>query len=117
MYRRNYTGTISHVLCREVYYTVSLFGRVHYQRFLCVFITCQDCLVQLVQGSGRGRGVCSTREGRGGGGGLGVCSAREGRGRGTGGVQCKGGEGEGDWGCAVQGGEGGGGCVVQWVES
>ena len=32
MYCRNYTGTISHVLCREVYYTVSSFGRVHYQR-------------------------------------------------------------------------------------
>ena len=26
MYCRNYTGTVSHVLCREVYYTVSLFG-------------------------------------------------------------------------------------------
>ena len=33
MYCRNYTGTVSHVLCREVYYTVSLFGRVHYCRF------------------------------------------------------------------------------------
>ena len=35
MYCRNYTETVSHVLCREVYYTVSLFGRVHYQRFYC----------------------------------------------------------------------------------
>ena len=34
MYCRNYTGTISRVLCREVYYfAVSLFGRVHYRRF------------------------------------------------------------------------------------
>ena len=31
MYCRNYTGTVSPVLYREVYYTVSLFGRVHYQ--------------------------------------------------------------------------------------
>ena len=30
MYFRNYTGTVSCVLSREVYYTVSLFGRVHY---------------------------------------------------------------------------------------
>ena len=30
MLYRNYT---SHVLCGEVYYTVSLFGRVHYQKF------------------------------------------------------------------------------------
>ena len=29
-YCRKYTGTASHVLCREVYYTVSLFRRVHY---------------------------------------------------------------------------------------
>ena len=31
MYCRNYTGTVSHVLCREVCYTlhVSLLGRVH----------------------------------------------------------------------------------------
>ena len=29
----NYTGNVSRVLCREVYYTVSLFGRVHYLRF------------------------------------------------------------------------------------
>ena len=33
MYCRNYTGTVSLVLCGEVCYTVSLFGRVHYQRF------------------------------------------------------------------------------------
>ena len=33
MYCRNYTGTISRVLSKEVYYTVSLFGRVPYQRF------------------------------------------------------------------------------------
>ena len=26
-------GTLSSALCREVYYTVSLFWRVHYQRF------------------------------------------------------------------------------------
>jgi hypothetical protein len=36
MYCWNYTGTISCVLCREVYYTVSLFGRVHYLRCHCV---------------------------------------------------------------------------------
>ena len=29
MYCRNYTGTLSCVLSREVYCTVSLFGRVH----------------------------------------------------------------------------------------
>lgn len=28
-------GTLSNVLCREVYCTVSLFQRVHYQRFHC----------------------------------------------------------------------------------
>ena len=33
MYCRNYTGTVSRVLYREVCYTVSLFGRFHYQRF------------------------------------------------------------------------------------
>ena len=32
MYCRNNTGSASHVLCREVYYIVSLFGIVHYQR-------------------------------------------------------------------------------------
>ena len=37
MYCRNYTGTISCVLCREVHHTVSLFGRVHYQRFCCMY--------------------------------------------------------------------------------
>ena len=36
MYSRNYTGTSSHVLCREVYYTVFLFGRVHYRRSHCI---------------------------------------------------------------------------------
>ena len=29
-------GTLNSVLCREVYYTVSLFRRVHYQRFHCI---------------------------------------------------------------------------------
>ena len=38
MYCRNYTGTVSFVLCREVYYTVSLFGRVHYQRVHALYI-------------------------------------------------------------------------------
>ena len=33
MYCRNHTGTVRRVLCREVYFTVSLFGRVHYMRF------------------------------------------------------------------------------------
>ena len=40
MYCWNYTGTISCVLCREVYCTVSLFGRVHYQRFHCIMFIC-----------------------------------------------------------------------------
>ena len=31
-----YYETTSHILCREVYYTVSLFGRVNYQRFFHV---------------------------------------------------------------------------------
>ena len=35
MYCRNYTGSVSHVLCREVYCTVPLLGRVHYQRVHC----------------------------------------------------------------------------------
>ena len=30
MHCRSYTGTVSNVLCREVYYTVSLLRRVHY---------------------------------------------------------------------------------------
>ena len=30
-------GTLNSVLCREVYYTVSLFRRVHYQRFHCMY--------------------------------------------------------------------------------
>ena len=38
MYCRNNTGTLSRVLCREVYYAVSLFGRVHHQRFFCTYI-------------------------------------------------------------------------------
>ena len=38
MYCRNYTGTVSPVLCKEVYYTVSLFGRVHNQRFNCTYV-------------------------------------------------------------------------------
>ena len=40
---RNYTGTVDHVLCREVYYTVSLFGRVHYQRFHCTACCTVHC--------------------------------------------------------------------------
>ena len=36
MYCRNYTATLSHVLCREVHCTVSLLERVHYQRFHCI---------------------------------------------------------------------------------
>ena len=32
-------GTSNSVLCREVYYTVSLFWRVHYQRFHCIHFT------------------------------------------------------------------------------
>ena len=46
MYCRNYTGTVSRVLCREVYSTVSLFGRVHYQRFRGSQIT--DCVLHSV---------------------------------------------------------------------
>ena len=33
-----YSWTSSLVLCREVYCTVSLFGRIHYRRFHCIFI-------------------------------------------------------------------------------
>ena len=29
-------GTSNSVLCREVYYTLSLFRRVHYRRFHCI---------------------------------------------------------------------------------
>ena len=39
MYCRSYTGTVSCVLCREVYSTVSLFGRAHYQRFCSIYTT------------------------------------------------------------------------------
>ena len=39
MYCRKYTGTSSHVLCREVYYTVSLFGRVHHWRSTVLSVT------------------------------------------------------------------------------
>ena len=38
MYYRNCTGTVSHVLCREVYSSMSLFGRVHYRRFHCIYV-------------------------------------------------------------------------------
>ena len=33
-------GTLSCVLCIKVYYTVSLFGRDHYQRFHCRMSVC-----------------------------------------------------------------------------
>ena len=36
MYCRNYTGTVRLVLCREVYYSVSLFGKVPYWGFNCI---------------------------------------------------------------------------------
>ena len=55
MYCRNYTGTVSRVLCREVYYTESLFGRVHYQRLHCSILSLtlakqiQDCSILLVE--------------------------------------------------------------------
>ena len=39
----NCTGTVSRVFCREVYYTVSLFGRVHYRRFQCNVLTSGTC--------------------------------------------------------------------------
>ena len=35
MYCVNWNWDCKSVLCREVCYTVSLFGRVHYQRFHC----------------------------------------------------------------------------------
>ena len=37
-YREDAFETSSHVLCREVYYAMSLFGRVHYQRFYGTFV-------------------------------------------------------------------------------
>jgi hypothetical protein len=43
--RRMYFETASHVLCREVYYTVSLYRRVHYQRFHCS----QLCTVRVIK--------------------------------------------------------------------
>ena len=55
MYCRNYTETVSHVLCKEVFYTESLFGRVHYQRFHCSILSLalakqtQDCSIWLVE--------------------------------------------------------------------
>ena len=38
-YRETNFGTLNCVLCREVYYTVSLSQRVHYRRFHCIHIT------------------------------------------------------------------------------
>ena len=39
MYCKKHTETlyISLVFCRKVYYIVSLFGRVHCQRFYCMY--------------------------------------------------------------------------------
>ena len=37
---RNYFGTSNHVLCREVYCTVYLFGRAHYSRFHGMYSSC-----------------------------------------------------------------------------
>ena len=48
MYCRNYTGTVSHVLCREVYCTLSVSGRVHYQRFHCTTYS-TDTLIMYVR--------------------------------------------------------------------
>ena len=45
MYCRNCTGTVSLVLCGEVYYTESLLGRVHYQRFHCILWYCLNLLL------------------------------------------------------------------------
>ena len=47
MYCRNYTGTVSRVLCREVYYTVSSSGRVHYQRFTVCLHCHVSCRVHI----------------------------------------------------------------------
>ena len=47
MHCRNYTGTISCVLCREVYYTVPLFGRAHHRRFTVTKQVAQ-CIVNVV---------------------------------------------------------------------
>ena len=47
---RNYTGAVSHVLCREVYCTVSLFGRVHYRRLHCM-PTCVPNTIMLCPGN------------------------------------------------------------------
>ena len=47
MYCRNYAKTTSCVLCREVYYTVSLFGRVHYQRFHVTVYSTYICGVEI----------------------------------------------------------------------
>ena len=42
-------GTSNSVLCREVYYTVSLFRRVHYRRFHCIVCACvYTCVCVLV---------------------------------------------------------------------
>ena len=37
-YRETNFGTMACVLCREVYYTVSLSRRVHYRRFHCIVL-------------------------------------------------------------------------------
>ena len=48
MFCRNYTGTKSRVLCREVCYTVSLLGRLHYQRIHCSLLDCPTCILSFL---------------------------------------------------------------------
>ena len=52
MYCRNYTVTVSRVLCREVYYTVSFFGRVHYQLEVLLYVYIRTYVCTYVRTSG-----------------------------------------------------------------
>ena len=39
-YRKELFWDLKHVLCREAYYAVSLFGRAHYSRFHGMYSSC-----------------------------------------------------------------------------
>ena len=56
MHCGNCTVTVSRVLCREVYYTVSLFRRVHYPLFHCMYVR-MYVLIEITFSKGNGSAV------------------------------------------------------------